>query len=120
MTYRTKNEYGARLSNNGYAPSIIPGHDEFRCKLCGRNGTADPLNRHEVFGGAYREKSKRLGLWVNLCHWSCHQGPNGVHSNAAKANELKAEAQRMCMQQYGWTVREFITEFGKNYIEEEE
>lgn len=113
-----KNEYGTPLDRNGYAPSIIPGHDEYCCKLCGRNGTADPLNRHEVFGGAYRDKSKRLGLWVNLCHYNCHQGPDGVHANAEKANKLKAEAQRRAMRKYGWTVDEFRAEFGRNYLED--
>ena len=114
-----KNEYGAPLDRNGYAPSIIPGHDEYRCKLCGRNGTADPLNRHEVFGGAYRDKSKRLGLWVHLCHDRCHQGRSGVHSDAEKANKLKAEAQFNTMIEYGLTVEEFLLEFGRNYIEED-
>ena len=33
-----KNEYGVKLDRNGYAPSIIPGHDEYRCLLCGKNG----------------------------------------------------------------------------------
>lgn len=32
------NEHGVKLDRNGYAPSIIPGHDERRCFLCGRNG----------------------------------------------------------------------------------
>lgn len=114
-----KNEYGAPLDRNGYAPSIIPGHGEYRCKMCGRNGSRDPLNRHEVFGGAYRDKSKRLGLWVHLCHDRCHQGADGVHSNADKANQLKAEAQRYAMEEYGLTVQEFRLEFGKNYIEED-
>ena len=113
-----KNEYGVPLDRNGYAPSIIPGHDEIRCKLCGRNGTADPLNRHEVFGGAYRDKSKRLGLWVHLCHFSCHQGRDGVHGNAEKGNKLKAEAQRCAMRKYGWTVEDFRFEFGRNYLED--
>lgn len=113
-----KNEFGAPLDRNGYAPSIIPGHGEFRCKLCGRNGVRDPLNRHEVFGGSYRDKSKRLGLWVYLCHNSCHQGKDGVHGNAEKGNMLKAEAQMIAMDEYGMSVGDFIFEFGRNYLEE--
>lgn len=113
-----KNEFGAPLDRNGYAPSIIPGHDEYRCKLCGRNGAADPLNRHEIFSGPYREKSKRLGLWVHLCHNRCHQGRNGVHADVEKGNALKAEAQRIAMDEFGWTVEEIILELGRNYMEE--
>ena len=104
-----------KLDKNGYAQSILQ-DDTDCCFCCMRNGYADPLNRHEVFGGAYREKSKRLGLWVMLCHHRCHQGPNGVHSNVTTALALKKIAQSAAMQQFGWTVEDFISEFGKNYL----
>ena len=42
------------------------------CWLCGRNGTAEPLDKHHIFGGAYRKKSEKYGLTVYLCHGSCH------------------------------------------------
>ena len=32
------------------------------CWLCGRNGTAEPLDKHHIFGGAYRKKSEKYGL----------------------------------------------------------
>lgn len=102
------------LDRNGYAPSIIPDHSETQCWLCDCNGRGK-MDRHEVFGGAYRAKSKRLGLWVHLCHEDCHL--NGVHKSAYDAALLKSEAQRCAMKQYGWTTEEFIREFGKNYIE---
>lgn len=105
-----------RTDSNGYAPSIIPDHDKFRCKLCGRNGSLDPLNRHEIFGGPNRSKSKKLGLWVYLCHHRCHQGPQGVHNNSKAAINLKQEAQLAAMNKYGWNFDDFIREFGKNYI----
>lgn len=111
-----KNEFGVQLDRNGYAPSIIPNHGAFACWNCGKNGSTDPLNRHEVFGGAYREKSKRLGLWVHLCHTSCHQGKLGVHNNWYLNSRLKTQAQRCAMQQYHWTTEDFIREFGKNYL----
>lgn len=110
------NEYGVALDRNGYAPSIINGHSDTQCWLCGRNGASDPLNRHEVFGGPYRAKSKRLGLWVHLCHYSCHQGPQGVHSNRALELRLKQVAQLAAMDAYGWDKDKFIEEFGRNYI----
>ena len=69
------NEYGERLDSNGYAPSILS--QSPTCLICGRYRTA----RHEVFFGPYRDKSKRLGLWANLCPW-CHQnGVTAVHTN---------------------------------------
>ena len=115
-----KNEYGAKLDRNGYAPSIIPGHDEYRCLLCGKNGTADPLDRHEIFGGENRQKSKRYGLWVHLCGWSCHRGADGVHRNRPLDLALKRSAQRYAMDQYGWSIDDFRAVFWNNYLDEEE
>lgn len=100
------------LDKNGYAQSIIPEHSETQCWLCWRNGRGK-MDRHEVFGGAYREKSKRLGLWVHLCHDACHL--NGVHKEASTAKMLKEDAQYHAMKVYGWTTEDFIREFGKNY-----
>lgn len=60
------NEYGAKLDRNGYAPSIIQDEADESCFVCYANGYYDPLNRHEAFGGPFRDKSKRLGLWVSL------------------------------------------------------
>ena len=65
-----KNEFGACLDKNGYAPGIVT-FDTDCCFLCG--GQDEKLDRHECFGGAMREKSKRLGLWVPLCHNRCHE-----------------------------------------------
>lgn len=101
------------MDRNGYSPSIIPDHSETQCWLCDCNGRGK-MDRHEVFGGAYRSKSKRYGLWVNLCHDDCHL--NGVHKNSRIANELKAEAQRCAMKTYGWTEEDFRQHFGKNYL----
>ncbi len=111
-----KNEYGVTLDRNGYAPSIIPGHDDRRCLICGKNGESDPLNRHEVFGGTNRQKSKRLGLWGDLCHDSCRQGLNGVHHNREMDLLIKEQAQQCAMRKYGWSIADFILEFGKNYL----
>ena len=63
--------------------------------MCSSNHWYDKPDRHEVFGGAYREKSKELGLWVLLCHHEHHIfGRDAVHNNRAKDLELKQEAQR--------------------------
>lgn len=109
-----KNEYGVKLDANGYAPTIMQ-EDCSLCWLCGETG--ENLNRHEVFGGALREKSKRLGLWVMLHHEPCHvYGRQAIHQNPENNRRLKAEAQRTAMMAYDWTTEDFIREFGKNYI----
>lgn len=108
------------MDKNGYAPSIMQDTVfEPCCYLCGANGALDKLDRHEIFGGPYREKSKRLGLWVLLCHNDCHIfGPLAAHNNASTALRLKQEAQRRAMEAYGWSTDDFIREFGKNYLED--
>lgn len=101
------------MDRNGYEPSIIPFHSSDKCWLCDCNGRGK-MDRHEVFGGAYRAKSKRLGLWVHLCHDDCHL--NGVHRFAHQAELLKFEAQMCAMKTYGWSKEDFIREFGKSYL----
>ena len=108
------------MDKNGYAPSIMQDtfFDPF-CYLCGANGALDKLDRHEIFGGSNRETSKRLGLWVLLCHNDCHIfGTMAAHNNASTALRLKQEAQRRAMEAYGWSTEDFIREFGKNYLED--
>lgn len=100
---------------NGYSPSIIQ-EDTSSCYLCGRRDRK--LDRHEPFGGPYRQKSKRFGMWVVLCHHPCHEGREGAHGNPAVNRDLRAAAQRAAMHTYGWTTADFIREFGKNYLEE--
>lgn len=113
-----------QLDKNGYAPSIIPGHGEWCCWACKQNGMkAGKLDRHEVFhedmGGKMRERSKMCGLWVYLCHDTCHQGPHGVHADKGLDLWLKQVAQRRAMETYGWTTEQFVEMFGKNYLEED-
>ncbi len=94
-----------------YNPSILQ-DDLTRCYLCGRSD--QKLDRHEVFGSSRREKSKSLGLWVVLCHDRCHL--NGVHAHKDMREGLQAEAQEIAMMEYGWSITDFINEFGKSYI----
>lgn len=85
------------------------------CELCQKYGS---LELHHIFNGAYRKKSERYGATILLCH-ACHnESPNGVHHNAIRMNELKAREQKRIMAEYGFTIEEFICEFGKNYIKE--
>ena len=100
-----------KLDRNGYAPSIMQ-EDRDGCFRCGRQ--AEKLDRHEVFGGANRQKSKALGLWVLLCHNTCHLGC--VHKDAAESLRLKKKAQRIAMKHYGWSADDFISIIGRNYL----
>jgi hypothetical protein len=104
------NEYGAPLDSNGYAPSIIQ-DDLSYCYLSFR--TDGKLDRHEIFPGAYRGKSKRLGLWVMLNH-ELHL--HITQTDCLPQYELKRIAQQIAMERYGWTKQEFIRQFGKNYL----
>lgn len=89
------------------------------CWLCGRNGTAEPLDKHHIFGGAYRKKSEKYGLTVYLCHGSCHIfGEKAVHSCRETMDELHRYGQKMAMERMGWTKEDFMREFGRNYNEE--
>lgn len=91
------------------------------CWLCGRNGTADPLDKHHIFGEASRRKSEKYGLAVYLCHHRCHIfGPKAVHNNADTMEELHKFGQLKAMREEGWSVEEFIMEFGKNYLDPED
>lgn len=91
-----------------------------QCFLCGRNGSADPLDRHHCFGGALRSKSEKYGLVVDLCHHDCHIfGAEAVHRNEENRLKVQRWAQRKAMREQGWNTDDFIREFGRNYLEEE-
>ena len=85
------------------------------CELCGR---WCPLERHHVFGASNRKRSENYGYVINLCH-NCHnEPPNGVHHNAGRMLALHRIYQRKFEQTH--TRAEFMQEFGKNYIQEDE
>ena len=89
------------------------------CWLCGKNGNADPLDKHHIFGAANRKKSEKYGLVVYLCHNSCHlYGPDAVHNNADTMRELRQWGQQKAMKEQGWNIDDFRREFGKNYLDE--
>ena len=93
------------------AKSIL--QTEKDCFICGSQRW---LEEHHVFGAGCRKLSEKYGLKVYLCH-NCHnEPPNGVHFNAENSNELKAHAQEVAMEHYGWSIDEFRQIFGKNYL----
>ena len=95
-------------------------HNTRRCYLCGGPPEYyDSLDLHHVFNGANKKKSEKYGLMVYLHHNKCHIfGKEAVHNNAKNNRALKAKAQKIAMQEYGWDVGTFRRIFGKNYIEE--
>ena len=109
-----KNEYGVRLDQNGYAPSIWYKVQNV-CFICNRSDRA--LHRHEVFHGSNRTKSKRYGLWVNLCY-QCHEDLHQKDSTLDRG--LKIQTQIKAQQTYGWSIDEFRSIFGKNYLENDD
>ena len=106
-----RNRFGVKLDSNGYAPSIVQENTEvcYICKRCDHK-----LDRHEPFHGPYRDKSKALGLWVALCHESCHLGK--AHNEFQIIKDLKQDTQEAAMERYGWDTETFIREFGKNWL----
>ena len=74
------------------------------CWRCGRNGCADPLDKHHLFGGALRAKSERYGLCVYLCHNRCHEnGPDAAHQNPETMQKLHEYGQPKAMAGNSWT-----------------
>lgn len=98
---------------SNYSPSILQS-DLSHCYLCGRSNCK--LDRHEVWASSNRQKSKRLGAWVMLCHDGCHLGAYGVHYNAETGYALKRQAQEIAMEHYRWSTEDFIERFGKSYL----
>ena len=53
-----------------------------------------------------------------LCGNRCHRlGKEAVHNNAETMRRLKQWGQQKLMDENGWTVEDFIREFGKNYLD---
>lgn len=77
------------------------------------------LDRHEPYGGGLRQKSKRLGMWVALCHEPCHMHiVHGGGGDGIIAKGLRIEAERAARAVYGWTKEKFISEFLKSETED--
>jgi hypothetical protein len=87
-----------------------------RCYICHKRPDYWGLDKHHIFGGAYRDKSEKYGLTVFICHNECHL--NGVHKNAKLSRALKQHGQKKAMEHYGWDIEQFKKLFGKNYMED--
>ena len=85
-----------------------------QCWKCGKWGQ---MERHHIFGGAYRNKSEKYGLVVDLCGNRCHRnGRLSVHRNGNQMRMLRRYGQLKAMQEQRWTEDDFRREFGKSYL----
>ena len=87
------------------------------CFLCGNYETVE---RHHIFQGALRKKADKLKLTVYLCPW-CHQyDADSVHRSGETRLILHKYGQRKAMIEQGWSKEDFIREFGKNSLSDQE
>ena len=87
------------------------------CFLC---DCWDELETHHIFQGALRKKADKYNLTVKLCR-GCHQySQESAHRDREIRTYLRKYAQAKAMREQGWTKEQFIIEFGKNYLSDEE
>lgn len=77
------------------------------CDICLKWRT---LERHHVFNGAFRTKSEEYGAVVEICR-ECHDDLH--HRHPAKYKWLKRQWRDRLMAENGWTMDDFIREFGR-------
>ena len=78
-----------------------------RCLIC----ASPAVEVHHVFEGAHRAASDKYGLTVWLCR--VHHGL--IHGDEALNRRLKCEAQDKAMRFYGWSEKEWLEIFKKNW-----
>lgn len=106
------------MKNSARKISIFT-YDLSVCPICGRRSE----HKHEIYFGAFRNKSIEWGCIVGLCHIH-HLGGfdesgkyhKGVHDNAGKGIDmmLKKECQIKFEEKYGHD--KFMEVFKKNYL----
>lgn len=82
---------------------------KIECAICGK---PYPLERHHIYAGTRRRISERHGACVMLCHEHHRQ----AHLSSWVSVYLKRKGQEALMQREGWTVENFIAEFGRSYL----
>lgn len=86
--------------------------DTKNCFIC---QSVEAVEDHHIFfGSRNRKKSERYGLKVWLCH-NHHRGKISPHFNIEVDIHLKRIAQKEFEQTH--TRVEFMTEFGRNYLD---
>lgn len=89
--------------------------NEYSCYVC---GFPKNLHRHHIFGGiGRRELSEKNGCWCYLCTRHHNMSDFSVHSDRTLDVKLKRKCQEILEQEKGWTREQFISTFGRNYID---
>ena len=103
-------------------PDSIMHKSDGTCYLCmllnGDGRKHGILHRHHVFGGPNRIHSEECGLTVWLCVEHHETGPMAAHRNKAVADILHQAGQQAFEETH--TRKEWMTIFGKNYLEGED
>ena len=73
-------------------------------------------HRHEVLFGSNRQKSIKYGLVVFLTPEMHNMSNSGVHFNREFDLYLKKIAQKTWQEYYNKTEKDFLKEFGRNYL----
>ena len=82
---------------------------EHECYICAK---PYPLERHHLYAGTRRQISERYGACVMLCPEHHRQ----AHHAGWISTYLKRKGQEALMRREGWTVDNFISEFGRSYL----
>lgn len=83
------------------------------CYLCGSSKNLEC--HHVINGNPGRKLSEKHGLKVKLCQ-ECHKN---VHADVSVRWALKRRAQIKWMEKNKKRISDFVSVFGKNYIDEE-
>lgn len=88
------------------------------CARCQRWGE---LETHHIFqGNPLRKKATKYKLTVTLCR-GCHQfASDSAHRSREFRENLRKFAEAKLMIEQGWSKEDFIREFGKNYLSDQE
>ena len=102
-----------------YTPSLFEGQDDRHCFAremgieSDNCGNSFKIDRHEIFfSRAYKHKSIKYGVWVNLCRDCHYEVHNGMDDSLDKA--LKKMGQKKFEEVYDHET--FMKEFSKNRL----
>lgn len=73
-------------------------------------------HRHEIFGGANRQKSIKDGLVIYLTPAMHNMSDEGIHFNKDFMQYAHEQGQIAWQNHYNKTKEDFIREYGKSYI----
>lgn len=73
-------------------------------------------HRHEVFGGANRQRSIKDGLVIFLKPELHNMSDKGIHFDKEFRDYAQKIAEETWIRYYNKTIEDFIKEYGKNYL----